>query len=438
MCVCFCSRHEYTCTNSVGAWDPWLKQFWMYTKEITTWTGASEQPMLKQGTIRKEPKMSAESRFTKLRWALTVIGLVLYVVDIVSDAFLGAKYLYDGHVTWGVLTFLFVLCASVCTQIFSYRWFSDDKSEPSGDDAKVSCVSWDFITGLHILQMGIFTRYFQLLRSSFRVLRSKCASGDSEARVHRGLFGQATDLSMLRLFEAFLESVPQLLLQLYIVLLGHGHISVLQFISMVASFFNVSWAMVDYRRCHRRSLPHLSEMQGLATAVYLLYKLSTISTRVFSLSLLLALSPLNLASMALVWLMATAWAFSLRTDFCTSRALEWLYRAVVGAILLFSFFNVKGENTRVPMTVYYVVYALQSLSAPLQLYAFGPDVLRLEYGLAAILAGLCVGLSMLGVYYSLLHQREEAGTRVADEVDGLERQEEGLDTSPRIRRFLQI
>lgn len=37
----------------------------------------------------------------------------------------------------------------------------------------------------------------------------------------------ATDLSMLKLFETFLESVPQLLLQLYI-LLAHGGSSVLQ------------------------------------------------------------------------------------------------------------------------------------------------------------------------------------------------------------------
>lgn len=45
--------------------------------------------------------------------------------------------------------------------------------------------------------------------------------------VHQSLFGLATDLSMLKLFEAFLESVPQLLLQLYITL-GQGEISILQ------------------------------------------------------------------------------------------------------------------------------------------------------------------------------------------------------------------
>lgn len=45
--------------------------------------------------------------------------------------------------------------------------------------------------------------------------------------VHQKLFGLATDLSMLKLFEAFLESVPQLLLQLYI-LLDQKEVSIMQ------------------------------------------------------------------------------------------------------------------------------------------------------------------------------------------------------------------
>ncbi|XP_063063603.1 XK-related protein 9 [Engraulis encrasicolus] len=462
----------------------------MYTKDPDTWpTGGSEEPLPRKASVcekkecadfdlcvqliakqeAKECEMNAQqgpirftklccaptvtrqpgsTEFTKVRWVLTVIGLVLYVVDIASDVVLAAKYLCDGQMVWAVLTVVFVLSASVCTQIFSYRWFRDDKAEESrrsgGEQVEESCVPWGLIRGLHIMQMGIFTRYFQLLRRSFCVVRSKSVShSNDEVRPksksnsksvsqeeHLQLFRLATDLSMLRLFEAFLESVPQLLLQLYIALLGHGHLSVFQYVSMVASFLSVSWAMVDWRRCHRHSRPDLRKMTGVSTVVYLLYKFLTISVRLFSLSLLLAVTPCNLLPVGLTWVLATAWAAYLNTDFCTSRALEWLYRGVVGVVLVFSFFNVKGSNTRLSMALYYALYCLQSVTAPLQLYLSpSPHLLWLPClpVLAAILGGLSVGLALLGLYYGLLHppQKEEekegenGERRVPDEVDGV-------------------
>ncbi|XP_076146786.1 XK-related protein 9 [Alosa pseudoharengus] len=391
--------------------------------------GTAEISILKKEATNAEVKMNVKSRFTKRRWILTLIGSLLYTADIVLDIFLGVKHINNGHINWGILTLAFVLCASVCTQIFSYMWFRDDKS------------GGGTIVGLHLIHMGIFTRYYKLLRKSFKLVWCKSTTVVNDIWDHLKLFGQATDLSMLRLFEAFLESVPQLLLQLYIFLLGHGHNSIIHYLSMAASFFNVAWAVVDYRRCLRRSLPQLKEMpNGLPTIIYLLYKLFAITTRIFSLSLLLVLSPFSILYMALVWLLSTAWAFFQRTDFCTSKALEVLYRAIVGIILVFTFFNIQGQATRAPMTIYYIFYVFQSLSAPLFLCMWKPEVLRYEYSTGIISAGLCVGLGLLCVYYGLLHQGEEVKTeeRVADEVDNMERQGPELVISPRMKRFLQI
>ena len=105
-------------------------------------------------------------------------------------------------------------------------------------------------------------------------------------------------------------------------------------VCMAFSCLNAAWALVDYRRCLRRSLPAAQEMPaGLPTAVYLLYKLLTLASRLLAFSLLLCLSPYALGGLAALWLLGTLWAYRLQTSFCTRRTTEWVYRAAVGAVL---------------------------------------------------------------------------------------------------------
>uniref|UniRef100_A0AAV2L8I0 XK-related protein n=1 Tax=Knipowitschia caucasica TaxID=637954 RepID=A0AAV2L8I0_KNICA len=182
-----------------------------------------------------------------------------------------------------------MLTGLLVSQIFSYAWYIDDTNDifinPNGKTT-IAGLSKAGLGTLHLLCLGIFTRYYQLLKKGFGVLwRSDHSLTREEHREkHHTLFCMATDLSMLKLFESFLESVPQLLLQVYVILFSHREASILQYLSMVFSFLSTAWALVDYRRCLRRSLPRISEMpSGLPTVVYLLYKLGTITSLLSSL-----------------------------------------------------------------------------------------------------------------------------------------------------------
>ncbi|XP_039645411.1 XK-related protein 9 isoform X2 [Perca fluviatilis] len=301
----------------------------------------------------------------------------------------------------------------------------------------ISGTSTGGLAVLHLFGMGIFTRYYHLLREGFTVVWTTSHSYTEEQRrdVHQNLFCLATDLSMLKLLEAFLESVPQLLLQLYIVM-GQNECSLIQYFSMAFSFFNIAWALVDYRRCLRRSLPHVSEMpSGLPTAIYLLYKLCTITSHILSYALLLILSPYSTIALTIVWFLATIWTHMLQTNFCSSGKLELLYRAVIGVILTFTFFNVKGQDTKVAMIIYYLFYAITNIIAPSLLALLKPELQTATFLLTVgglIFGGSVLGLVCLVLYYLLLHPREK--WREADEVDGLENETE---TTRRIRNFLQ-
>lgn len=390
--------------------------------------------------------LQSDNQYTKLRWLLTLAGLFFYVFDICTDIGLALKFFLNGDYVWSGLTVMFVLTGLLVTQIFSFAWYWDDMSNvfinPQGKSS-ISGSKKCGLAALHVFGMGIFTRYYHLLKKGIDVIwTSANYYKDEEIRdVHKRLFGLATDLSMLRLFEAFLESVPQLLLQLYI-MLGHDEGSLLQYLSVAFSFFNAAWALVDYRRCLRRSLPHIREMpSGLPTAVYLLYKLGTITSHILSYSLFLMLSTYSTIALTVIWLLGMLWTHLLRTNFCESRSLEILYRAVVGVILMFTFFNVKGQNTKVPMIIYYFFYYVVNLAGPLLLLFLKQDLQTSTFLLVSI--GLIYGCSVLGmlcllVYYLFLHPR--GNQREADEVDNVY-EVDGLgietETTSRMRKFLQ-
>ncbi|KAM7369950.1 hypothetical protein PAMP_011238 [Pampus punctatissimus] len=379
----------------------------------------------------------ADIQFTKLRWLLTIIGLFLYLVDIWTDVGLALKYFQEKNYIWAGLTLAFVVAGLLVTQIFSYTWYRDDMNNvlmnPEGNPT-ISGMSKHGLAVLHLFGMGIFTRYYDLLKKGFSVVWTSTNSYTVEERggVHHNLFCDATDLSMLKLFESFLESVPQLLLQVYIVL-GHNDSSVIQYLSMIFSFCNAAWALVDYRRCLRRSLPNIMEMpSGLPTVIYLIYKLCTITSHILSYSILLMLSTYNTIGLAIIWLLGTTWTYLLQTNFCSSRNLEPLYRVVVGVILTFTFFNVKGKDTKVPMIIYYFFYSLTNIVVLTLLILLKPELQRATFFLpvsGVIFGGSVLGLVNLVLYYVFLHPRKKS-----DEVDGLGQQAE---TTGRIKNFLQ-
>ncbi|XP_029955897.1 XK-related protein 9 [Salarias fasciatus] len=380
--------------------------------------------------------LQSDNQYSKLRWLLTIVGLVLYAADIGTDIRLAVRYFQEQHYVWCGLTLMFILVGLVVTQIFSCVWYWDDmNNDPINPEIKPD-ISMCKIVVLHVFGLGIFTRIYFLLKKGWEVVwRTNHFMVEELREEHHGLFCMATDLSMLKLFEAFLESVPQLLLQLY-VLLGHDEGSFTQYLSVTFSCFNVAWALVDYRRCHRRSLPDITEMpSGIPTTIYLLYKLCTVGSLILSFSLLLTLSPYSAIAFTILWLLGTLWTHVLRTDFCSSRVLELFYRAVVGVILTFTFFNVKGRDTKVEMIIYYSTHCLIHFVALLQLFLLKLEMLTIVKYLivsALIIGGSVLGLVCLVLYYYLLHPREKS--HIADEVDGVVTEKES-GTSRRQRNL---
>lgn len=95
-----------------------------------------------------EMKWSTKTmRYTKQEFATMVLGIVVYVADIGADLWVANKYFHEGQYLWCALTLATGLLSSLVVQYFSYTWFKDDGTHKP---------SW--ISSLHLLQAGIFTR----------------------------------------------------------------------------------------------------------------------------------------------------------------------------------------------------------------------------------------------------------------------------------------
>ncbi|XP_019631220.1 PREDICTED: XK-related protein 4-like [Branchiostoma belcheri] len=149
-----------------------------------------------------------------------VVPLGLYLFDVTTDLSLAVQYYNSGDFTWFGLTLGFVLGPSIIINIFSLLISGNVK------DSKLM----SFKVLLAILQLGVFPVYLNILYLLVK-------GNDVDKHI-------VISLPAVHLLEGMLESVPQLCLQLYILLLTGEQVSVLKVITMVASLLAAVKAVV--------------------------------------------------------------------------------------------------------------------------------------------------------------------------------------------------
>uniref|UniRef100_A0A4X2M0H1 XK-related protein n=1 Tax=Vombatus ursinus TaxID=29139 RepID=A0A4X2M0H1_VOMUR len=362
-------------------------------------------------------------RFTKWNFVMLVLGNLIYMADLIVDIWVSVNFFYEGQHIFGILAVSFVLIAAGVVQCFSFMWYKEDFQKTG--QKRLSCSLL-----IHCFQGGIFTRYWFALRKGY-CSAFQCGSDptnfstpsrEEPTDLHQKVINEAADLSMLRLFETYLEASPQLMIQLY-VLMEFGPAGFTQVAAIVISCCSISWSTVDYHITLRKSLPDKKLLSGARPRLmYLLYKLLTFVSWVLSVSLLTVLNVnLGLILLFIFWLSGITWACKQQTTFCTSKGMEILYRVVVGFILIFTFFNVKGENTKFPMSAYYIMRLLVTLGILAVFWFCTPPDEHQDFFRAVtliIVGALLLGILFLIVYYTSFHPNRSEEKKIFDELDG--------------------
>ncbi|XP_071624107.1 XK-related protein 8 [Heliangelus exortis] len=350
-------------------------------------------------------------RFGPLQLVLAAAGAGAAALDVFADGWVAAGYARGGHPAWAVLVLALLAAASVATQACSWIWL---RSDPPALRPEVP--PW-LLAALHFLQLGFLFRCLHALKMGWEVCWAKREEEEERSR----MAFLSHDISMLRLFETFLENTPQLTLLLYVIL-QTNKADTSQGLGICTAFLCVTWSLLDYHQSLRSFLQDKYQLSWGSSVVYFLWNLFLVCPRVLAVALFALLWPYGVAvHFPLVWLAMFLWVSLQGTDFMESPGPEQLYRAMVAVILYFSWFNVAEGRTLSRSIIYHSFILVDSTLLVLAwLWGCAPsdEHSYLVPVVSAALPCYLLGLVLRVTYYQWLHPnvwaQQEGG---CDEVD---------------------
>ncbi|XP_060760559.1 XK-related protein 8-like [Neoarius graeffei] len=337
----------------------------------------------------------------------SLLSLLLFLVDVVLDLWtIVSLYEEQRYFSMGLLIFL-LLSSSVLLQIFSWLWYSDS-SVTLETKVEKFITRYGLLALVHILQLGVFLRFAALMEISGLSLKQSdlFPKGVAVYLNH--------DLSMLRLFEVFSESTPQLVLMTALIM-EMQELHLFTVVKIIGSLSSLSFTVLSYHRNMRAFIPEKLKMGWSSSIIYFLWNLFLIGPRVMSVSLFASVLPCYVAAHFLsLWTLLVLWAWWQKTDFMESKAGEWLYRATIGLIWYFSWFNVVSGNTKLKGIIYHMVMGADTMlllglwwwrrsveSARLSPLPINPYLL-----IVMLIISYIIGAALKLVYYWKFHPKQ--------------------------------
>nr|XP_020651612.1 XK-related protein 4 [Pogona vitticeps] len=256
---------------------------------------------------------------------------------------------------------------------------------------------------IHILQLGQIWRYFHTIYLGIRSRRS----GDNDRwRFYWKMVYEYADVSMLHLLATFLESAPQLVLQLCIVVQTRT-LQALQGLTAAASLVSLAWALASYQKALRDSRDDKKPISYMAVIIQFCWHFFTIAARVITFALFASVFQLYFGIfIVLHWCIMTFWIVHCETEFCITKWEEIVFDMVVGIIYIFSWFNVKEGRTRCRLFTYYFVILLENTALSALWYLYKAPMISDAFAIPAlcvVFSSFLTGIVFMLMYYAFFH-----------------------------------
>lgn len=154
-----------------------------------------------------------EMSFSVLDAASLIFSMTSFFLDLVTDIAVAIFHYLNNDYWYCALTIAFIILPTLVTTCVSLRWYIVD-SQLEGTEP-VSNTQWTIRFLFHILQVGPILRYYESLQYGLKFRET--VDLEEKRKIYMKMIYEDADATMLRLFESFMESAPQLMLQMYII-----------------------------------------------------------------------------------------------------------------------------------------------------------------------------------------------------------------------------
>ncbi|XP_012559216.3 XK-related protein 6 isoform X1 [Hydra vulgaris] len=317
----------------------------------------------------------------------SIVAVLTLWTDIITDALVAKQFFENKEwIQFGLAT-SFILFPSIILQLFSIKW-----------DRKNKQVQTWFSIVLHISQLAAVKRCFLVIwygqKAFYKNERSCIPLYDINIFY----------LKMLKLLHAFLESAPQLILQLFVLSKINRAFDFKKdwiiILSAVLSFISLALSVVAFIH-NARQQNSKRELSICGLLFQLIYRLNMIISRIVAMFLFASGYTWGLFIVAFVhWLGMVTWL-----HYFMGIKDNQISKILFGYFYIFWYIKATNTKTKQHMVFYYTVFFVENVLMVVVLYPMRKSIFNLlEIGFIVIVCGtFIIGLLFMLIYYKFIY-----------------------------------
>ncbi|XP_046386708.1 XK-related protein 7 isoform X2 [Ischnura elegans] len=311
----------------------------------------------------------------------------------------------------------------LCGCKFLYYWKGYVVDYKNNPDKKSPLGTWIIRCLALLLQLAPTLRYAESLHYAIKSRRyRKRKEKERERHYCYLMLKEDSDAALLRVFECFLESAPQLVLQLSILMYidpkDYSWHESMQWASTLMSFVSLAWALASYQRLLRYPQPNKDNISYKGMVFQFLWHLMIIVSRVVALSCLASKFPhwIILCCSIHIIIFFVYLLFKGPEGACGGSILwDKVLCLLLAAIYIFTGIHTRDTNTKPFYSILYSVYFLENIVLVILWFFF--VTIKAHMFLLYLIPIASIGFFILGIgfmifYYLCFHPKKLSGSSV--------------------------